>query len=146
MCSIKMSFELVGGGSVLQKCVNPVCGAQFRYLHEGKLFEVETQYLGSVSGDGQGYAGRGMGQVERCWLCDECAANHMLRFDHRFGIVVSSSQMDSEAETTTAIPEFASNGGVGIARVLIRRFELMFDGLNRRMSPSERVSRRSAAA
>ena len=29
---------------VLQKCANPVCDAQFRYLDQGQLFEVEIQY------------------------------------------------------------------------------------------------------
>ena len=30
---------------MLHKCANPVWCAQFRYLHQGKLFEVEVQYL-----------------------------------------------------------------------------------------------------
>jgi hypothetical protein len=131
---------------VLQKCVNPACGAQFRYLHEGKLFEVETQYLASGSGDGRSKAGHGIGHFDRSWLCDQYAANHMLRFEHRPGIVVSSSSRNSDAETATAIAQFASNSGVAIARVLIRRFDLRFDGLNRRISPSERSAPRSAAA
>ena len=50
---------------MLHKCANPVCCAQFRYLNQGKLFEVEIQYVESTLGDGQGKLGNGKGHVER---------------------------------------------------------------------------------
>ena len=53
---------------MLHKCVNPVCAAQFRYLHEGRLFEVETQYCES-SFDRKSKQRNGRGHVERYWLC-----------------------------------------------------------------------------
>lgn len=30
---------------MLAKCVNPVCSNQFRFLHQGKLLQVEIQFL-----------------------------------------------------------------------------------------------------
>jgi len=84
------------GIAVLQKCANPVCRAQFRYLHEGKLFEIKIQYFDSPSAYGQGRLGNGKGQIERCWLCDECAAYIALRFDRQHGVVMVSSFGDSD--------------------------------------------------
>jgi hypothetical protein len=40
----------------------------FRYLPEGKLFEVETQYIGGPCGKGS--FSNGDRCIERCWLCD----------------------------------------------------------------------------
>ncbi len=107
---------------MLNKCANPVCSAQFRYLHQGKLFEVEVQYSESPS-RGQSKAGNGKRHAERCWLCDECAAHITLRFDARRGVVMVSSLKGSEEALTTA--SLQSNGGAvaGIARVLVRRLD-----------------------
>ena len=52
---------------MLAKCVNSVCSAQFRFLHQGKLFEVESY-----------------------WLCDQCAEQVTLWFDKCEGLVVHS--------------------------------------------------------
>ena len=111
------------GVVVLNKCANPVCSAQFRYLHQGKLFEVEVQYAESLT-SGQTKPGNGKGHAERCWLCDECAAHITLRFDARRGVVMVSSLTGSEETLTTAFSQ--SNGGTasGIARVLVRRLDL----------------------
>ncbi len=87
---------------MLNKCANPVCCAQFRYLRQGKLFEVEVQYTESLSSDGQSRPGNGKGHVERCWLCDECAARFTLRFDARRDVVMVSSLTASEEALTTA--------------------------------------------
>lgn len=76
---------------MLAKCVNPVCSAQFRYLRQGKLFEVEIQYLDTPSDNSQREVGDGRVQIERCWLCDECAAHITLRFDKRLGLVMVHS-------------------------------------------------------
>ena len=131
---------------MLHKCVNPVCGAQFRYLHQGKLFEVETQYLGCRTGDGPDKPGNGKGHVERCWLCDQCAAHNILRFDAGRGVVMFCCLGNSEEGVAIAIPQFRPNAGAGIARVLIRPFDLTFDGFDRRKAAGELSARRSDAA
>lgn len=66
---------------MLAKCVNSVCSAQFRFLHQGKLFEVEIQYARTPTGKVQ---------VERYWLCDQCAEQVTLWFDKCEGLVVHS--------------------------------------------------------
>jgi len=133
---------------VLNKCANPVCSAQFRFLHQGKLFEVEVQYAESLTSDGQTKSGNGKGHVERCWLCDECAARITLRFDARRGVVMVSSLTGSEEALTTALSQ--SNGGTaaGIARVLVRRLDVDLDLTvsTRRRSATKLNVRRSEAA
>ena len=51
---------------MLSKCANPACQAPFRYLHEGRLFNV----FEAVPGAGQrpAYASR----MELYWLCNHC--------------------------------------------------------------------------
>jgi len=136
------------GVVVLNKCANPVCSAQFRYLHQGKLFEVEVQYADSLTGDGQAKPGNGKRHAERCWLCDECAAHITLRFDARRGVVMVSSLTGSEETLTTAFSQ--SNGGTasGIARVLARRLDVDLDLTvsTRRRAASKLNVRRSEAA
>ena len=110
------------GVVVLQNCANPGCGAQFRYLHEGKLFEIEIQYFDSPSANDQGKLANGKGQIERCWLCDECAAYIALRFDRQRGVVMVSSFGDSDEKPVI----LHSNGRAAaeIERVLIRPLDL----------------------
>jgi len=52
---------------VLSKCANPVCLARFRYLHEGRIFNVET---GTVPAEGHGPH---IHKIEHFWLCERCA-------------------------------------------------------------------------
>jgi hypothetical protein len=52
---------------VLSKCANPACLARFHYLHEGRIFNIET---GAVSSDGNGSPAR---RIEHFWLCERCA-------------------------------------------------------------------------
>jgi hypothetical protein len=95
---------------VLQKCANPVCCAQFRYLNQGKLFEVEIEYVESTLDDGQCKLGNGKGHIERCWLCDQCAAHIALRFDRRRGLVMVSSLGGSEEALTNRDSAIESKG------------------------------------
>ena len=131
---------------MLHKCANPVCCAEFRYLHQGKLFEVETQYSESLSDDGQGRPCNGKRHVERCWLCDQCAAHIALRFDRRRGLVMVSPLGDCEEVATTTIPQSSPKGAAGIARVLIRPLDLELTvSTNERQQPNEYVRRRKTA-
>jgi hypothetical protein len=126
---------------VLQECANPACCAQFRYLNQGKLFEVEIEYVESTLEDAQGKLGNGKGHIERCWLCDQCAAHIALRFDRR-GLVMLSSLGGSEEPLTTAIPQSSPKAAAGIARVLIRPLELDLTISPRRKATSELNMRR----
>lgn len=50
---------------MIAKCANPVCDADFRYLHEGKLFLLEIS---------RNSRHEGTQRREYFWLCDQCSA------------------------------------------------------------------------
>ena len=50
---------------MLSKCANPTCLARFRYLNEGKIFNIE---IGSTR-----EASRSNTRIEHFWLCPSCA-------------------------------------------------------------------------
>jgi hypothetical protein len=57
---------------MVSKCANPACTAPFRFLHQGKVFRVETQPKSSPSlYDSPQKAAR---QVEFFWLCERCSS------------------------------------------------------------------------
>ena len=98
---------------MLRECANPACSREFRYLHEGKLFEVETQFLEH---------GHHRSEVQRYWLCDRCARSVTLRFCPNSGLVARATEEGSE---TTIQPP--GRGGDGrIERVLVRPFDPFF--------------------
>ena len=51
---------------MLSKCLNPLCSTPFRYLHEGRIFNLDTV---SPSPDGHGMRAH---HVEHFWLCSSC--------------------------------------------------------------------------
>jgi hypothetical protein len=63
---------------VLSKCANPACCARFHYLHQGRLFKIET---GSVSPRGSAR------RIEHFWLCESCAQTLTVALDN--GIVTT---------------------------------------------------------
>jgi len=52
---------------MLSKCANPACSAAFRYLRQGRIFNLE---LKTPSWDGDAERNH---KVEHFWLCDRCA-------------------------------------------------------------------------
>ncbi len=53
---------------MLSKCANPGCSTAFRYLREGKLFEIQsTDEPSSASGK------KPVRRVEFFWLCGQCS-------------------------------------------------------------------------
>jgi hypothetical protein len=51
---------------MLSKCANPGCSESFRYLGEGRLFQVER----TVKADSSGGKVR---KIEHYWLCGRCS-------------------------------------------------------------------------
>jgi hypothetical protein len=131
---------------VLHKCVNPDCSAQFRYLHQGRLFEIEIQYLETADSAGQGTLRNGKGYVERCWLCDQCATHIALRFDPRRGLVVASSLGRAEGMIALATPQSAANAATGRTRALIRSLDMNLRISTKRNAAGQRNVRRSEIA
>jgi hypothetical protein len=51
---------------MLSKCANPGCSQEFRYLGEGRLFQVERS-ITPESG------GKSIRRIEHYWLCNGCS-------------------------------------------------------------------------
>jgi hypothetical protein len=73
---------------MLSRCANPGCAAPFLYLHQGKLFRMESdaslvsRIPASADPDGKKPARR----MEYFWLCRDCAAELTLVFKKGVGI------------------------------------------------------------
>lgn len=65
---------------MLAKCANPSCDAPFRYLRDGRLFQLER-------GDRPGLAAAGH-NVEHYWLCGACARQFTLTRGPEGGVAV----------------------------------------------------------
>ena len=52
---------------MLSKCANPACLARFHYLHEGRIFKIETATVLSVGHSSPNH------RIEHFWLCERCA-------------------------------------------------------------------------
>lgn len=76
---------------MLSHCANSMCSRPFLRLRQGKLFLVETEFVGR-SGEMRAPPAPHMRQqarrVERYWLCDQCAEMWTLVHDRRQGIVL----------------------------------------------------------
>ena len=57
---------------MLSKCANPACLARLHYLHQGRIFKIQT---GTVSSESKGSPAR---RIEHFWLCERCAQTHTL--------------------------------------------------------------------
>jgi hypothetical protein len=57
---------------LLSKCAHPTCFAQFRYLHEGRVFKLRVpafvRHIGSH-------------RIEHFWLCERCARSLTIVFE-----------------------------------------------------------------
>ena len=74
---------------MLHKCANPACSNPFRRLSEGKLFQVETEYL-AASGSEQRTLHREVRRprrIEHYWLCNECSSFLTLTFEKGSGMI-----------------------------------------------------------
>jgi len=69
---------------MLSKCANPGCPAPFLYLHQGRLFRLDT---GTEYPRGQ-TTQKTARNLEFFWLCDECAAKLTLRYKKGVGVTV----------------------------------------------------------
>jgi hypothetical protein len=73
---------------MLSKCANPGCPASFLYLHEGKLFRLDssTEILIRIP---VSEVTRPSRRFEFFWLCDQCAAELTLGYNKEIGITVA---------------------------------------------------------
>jgi hypothetical protein len=69
---------------MLSKCANPACSRPFRYLRDGKLFEIETNVESDSSAVGERKPTR---RVEFFWLCGQCSTELMVVNDQQEGVI-----------------------------------------------------------
>ena len=67
---------------MLSKCANPGCPAPFLYLHEGKLFRLDTGTESPAGPTTQKTARN----LEFFWLCGDCAAKLTLSYKKGVGV------------------------------------------------------------
>jgi hypothetical protein len=72
---------------MLSKCANPGCSATFLYLHEGKLFRLDTS-VETLARIPVREITRPSRHIEFFWLCDPCAAELTLGYNKATGIMV----------------------------------------------------------
>jgi len=123
---------------MISKCANPNCGAPFRYLREGKLFQL---YTGSDPGLDPVPAGGPSGEkssrpmgMEYYWLCGRCAATLRLEFEKKNGTAIvrlvarsaSDGYMPVGFNTETVRPKEISLEKDGRDLLEVLKFELDF--------------------
>ena len=124
---------------MLAKCVNPVCSNQFRFLHQGKLLEVEIQFLDKAAANDHRDIAKGKVHIERYWLCDQCSEHVTLRFDKRQGLLMYSFVTSEEV----LIPLSSSRTVAEISQVRIRPLGLNVGG-ERDLTGGSEVRRQAA--
>jgi hypothetical protein len=75
---------------MVSKCANPGCSTPFRYLHEGKLFRLQTEAApaGGPTFGADPDVKKPPRHIEFFWLCDHCAGSMTLIFDRNVGLMV----------------------------------------------------------
>lgn len=75
---------------MVSKCANPSCPTPFLYLHEGKLFRLDSDGATHTRPTFEVEPGvpRPDHHVEFFWLCNECAAKMTLRYSKDSGVHV----------------------------------------------------------
>ncbi|MGA8310199.1 MAG: hypothetical protein WB755_09235 [Terriglobales bacterium] len=87
---------------MLSKCANPGCPAPFLYLHQGKLFRMDTNSevpLTNAATDGRRLARR----LEFFWLCDQCAV--LVTLNYRKGVGVTAVPLSKTQASETQVSE-----------------------------------------
>jgi hypothetical protein len=83
---------------MLSKCASPECRNEFRYLHEGKLYLIDSKAaFARREYPGQGKR-EGKSAVEYVWLCSTCCRDLTIHADPDFGISVVRREIDLISE------------------------------------------------
>jgi hypothetical protein len=68
---------------MLSKCANPACAVPFRYLRDGRLYQIDT-----ADGPRAVTDGKPSQRFEYFWLCGQCAASMTLAFQRGKGVIM----------------------------------------------------------
>lgn len=67
---------------MVSKCANPGCSSTFRYLHEGKLFLIESDAgLTKAKPDAAAENGSKCRGIDYVWLCSSCCRDMTVYID-----------------------------------------------------------------
>ena len=72
---------------MVSKCANPGCMADFRYLHQGKLFHVEVDTEVATPSFAT-HIKKPVRKTEFFWLCEECCTKVTLNVQKGTGVTV----------------------------------------------------------
>ena len=67
---------------MLSKCANPACSTAFRYLRDGKLFEIDSRQSADAGEKKQ------VRRVEFYWLCGACSTELTVVEDQEKGVII----------------------------------------------------------
>jgi len=84
---------------MLSKCASPACSTTFRYLHEGKLYLIDSKALARCKPPADlKYAGK-PGTLEYVWLCSSCCRELTIQVDRDLGVrVVRKREIQNGSE------------------------------------------------
>jgi len=68
---------------MLSKCANPACSTPFRYLRDGKIFEIDSKREAAPESKDH----KATRRVEFFWLCGECSPQLTVINDHEKGVI-----------------------------------------------------------
>lgn len=80
---------------MLSKCANPECTAAFHYLHDGRLFQIDTSIAYPLEARPELVAeAKPPHRVEYFWLCGQCSSTMTLGFQRGRGVVMVPRHRD----------------------------------------------------
>jgi hypothetical protein len=95
---------------MLSKCANPGCRNEFRYLHDGKLYLIDSKAVAfarrSLSANAR-YE-RTFAALEYVWLCSSCAVDLTIHADpeHGISVVRKRATQNPVPEASPSLPPF----------------------------------------
>ena len=73
---------------MLAKCANPVCSNTFRYLHEGKLYVIQSAAGVAVRNLAGAPSAAESPAIEYAWLCSSCCRDMTIHVDRSYEVRV----------------------------------------------------------
>lgn len=82
---------------MLAKCANPICGAHFRYLKQGRIYNVPIYCVEDTSRSGPK-------RVEHFWLCSNCCTTLTLTWRDGQAVVQARYRLLTEGSGPDLTP------------------------------------------
>ncbi len=103
---------------MIQKCANPECDAEFRYVNRGRVFSFEIRHPAAPCRDVPlAICERKPSHATICfWLCENCSSKLSLHFTMKTGLslVTVPETAGSHGAPETLKPYMPSQGALGL--------------------------------